>query len=506
MSGVRAFRKSFFDPEDITWVSLNARLSRYSIFQGFYDNDAYDNVHTWAANLKVQYGLYESVRAISSPGFTIGDFYKNHIWGGVLSPEAKDEGAIPIETTNKGLRDNIADLFKWSQWGKNRNIFVLKGTIYGDCGLRVVDDIARNRVYLEVVDPSMVADIEMDVFGNVRGYTLEYDIDLDDTTVTYKEIVERDGQYVVYRTYKNDSPFAYPSNVDRTGTPREEWREAYTFTPFVWLNHIPTGSIYGNSELFAGLSKFREIDNQVSMLSDQVKNTIVPQWFLTGATADSITYLKTTATKSRPEPWREKLKLLAVENDKAKFEPKLAKIDIDKVITYLKQLDDYLIRDYPELALHRFRTEGNAVSGRALRIAQMPAEAKVLERRTIYDTALKTAIQMCLSIGGMRGIYKGVNLDSYAKGDLDFEINDREVFKIDPQDQSEMNLAFWSAADKAKLAGADLEGYLRSQGWEDAEIEEVLPEEEEQPTATVPVMIQEEDDDRRDEVYTGRPG
>lgn len=505
MSGIRSFRKAWFDTEDTAWISRDARLSRYAIYQGFYDNDAYDNVHAWAANLKVQYGLYESVRAISSPGFTIGDFYKNHIWGGVLSPEAKDEGAIPIETTSKGLRDNIADIFKWSQWSKNRNVFVLKGTIYGDAGLRVIDDVARGRVYLEVVDASMVRDVELDPFGSVKAYVLEYDIDLEDTTVTYKEEVTRDGQYVVYKTYKNDSPFAYPDNIDRTGEAKQEWREAYGFVPFIWLNHIPTGSIYGNSELFAGLSKFREMDNQVSMLSDQVKNTIIPMWFLTGAKADSISFPKSLTTTSRPEPWREQLKLIAVENENAKFEPKLAKLDIDKVVSYIKQLDDYLIKDYPELALHRFRTEGNAVSGRALRIAQMPAEARVLERRTIYDAALKSALQMALSIGGLRGIYKGINLDSYAKGDLDFEINDRPVFKIDPQDQSEVDLAFWTAAAQAALAGADLKGYLKSQGWEDKKIEEVFPTEEEpEPTATVPVEIQEEVDDRREDVEPDR--
>jgi hypothetical protein len=68
----------------------------------------------------------------------------------------------------------------------------------------------------------------------------------------YREEVTRDRDMVVYQTYLDGEPYAWPGNEDATGAPRKTWRESYGFVPFVWVNHIDTGVEYGLSELHLG--------------------------------------------------------------------------------------------------------------------------------------------------------------------------------------------------------------------------------------------------------------
>ena len=111
-------------------------------------------------------------------------------------------------------------------------------------------------------------------------------------------------------------------------------------------------------------------------------------------------------------------------------------------------------------------------SGRALRTARQPVVSKVVQRRVNYEGALIAAQQMAIAIGGWRGYgeYRGFNLDSYAKGDLNHTVADRPVFAEDPLDRTEVDTAFWNAASAARKAGASLEGYLSDLGWDDERI------------------------------------
>ena len=129
-------------------------------------------------------------------------------------------------------------------------------------------------------------------------------------------------------------------------------------------------------------------------------------------------------------------------------------------------------RDYPELKFDALRV-GGEVSGRALRIARQPAETKVLQRRAGYDDGLKRALQMALSIGGLRGIFSGVNLDSFEAGGLDFEFDERGVFVTDKLDEYEEEQFFWAAAKLAKESTMPLLAYLEHMGWDDEKIAKV---------------------------------
>jgi hypothetical protein len=53
-----------------------------------------------------------------------------------------------------------------------------------------------------------------------------------------------------------------------------EWDYPYGFTPMVVFQHNNVGLDFGWSELFPGLSKFREVDDLASKLSDQIRKMV----------------------------------------------------------------------------------------------------------------------------------------------------------------------------------------------------------------------------------------
>jgi hypothetical protein len=100
------------------------------------------------------------------------------------------------------------------------------------------------------------------------------------------------------------------------------------------------------------------------------------------------------------------------------------------------------------------------------------ADDKVNERRPLYDNALVRALQMAISIGGMRGYkqFTSFNLESYQKGDLDFKIGKRPVFTKDALEDLETESMFWDVASKAKSNGMSIPLYLEKHGWEKDDI------------------------------------
>jgi hypothetical protein len=477
MAGVRAFREAFMssdvsDPDD--WAAYESRQTRYAILWAFYENTAYRNVHLWSPQMRTDYGMYKYSRNIYNPAYRLGSFWQTYLWGGGIDREAGDgktaPSALPIVTDDKTLRAAIARTWLNSNWMVKKNIVTLWGSTLGDVGLRVVDDPVRKKVYLAPVHPSTIADLEMDSFGNVKGYTLmEYRFDDDSQTdVLYTEVAGRDGDSVVYETYKGDTLYGW-NEMPAT------WSESYGFVPFVMIKHNDVGLDWGWSELFPALSKVREVDDLASKISDQVRKMVDAPFLFSGVENPKKTVRTTTSTDSgKTEPGREEIPALYGPAG-ASATPLVAQLDIAAATAHVTSILSEIERDFPELQHDIWSTGGDA-SGRALRVARQRVESKVMERRANYDNALVRAQQMAVAIGGFRGYdgFSGFGLDSYGEGKLDHRIGDRPVFAGDPLDKVELDTAFWSAADLAVKAGVPIEVYLEREGWDAATIAKIL--------------------------------
>src|SRR5688572_23394557 len=138
VAAYKAFREPgiITDPlDDREFSKFQSRQLRYAIYWSFYENDAYRNIHTWAKQYKTEYGLYKHIRNVYNPAYRLGEFWKSHLMSGALDREAEAEGALPIETENATLRLALAQLWKWSNWQVNKDIFTLYGSLFGDVAL-----------------------------------------------------------------------------------------------------------------------------------------------------------------------------------------------------------------------------------------------------------------------------------------------------------------------------------------------------------------------------------
>ena len=473
LAGLKAFKESFLSstPEkEEDFSDFDARKLRYSILWSMYEGTAYREIHTWARSYKREYALYKWLRSIRNPAHLIAEFQVSHIFGGLLDDNAGPTGAIPIITDNDALREAIADIWKWSQWGRNKDILALQGAVFGDIFIRVVDDRKKERIYLEVVHPGVVKDVTIDSYGNVKGYVIEETREHPESGIgcTYTEVVSRSGQDVVYKTYLNNSPYAWPEMDVAT------WSNAYGFVPFVQIKHVDVGLPFGWSELHPGAGRMREIDEMTSMLSDHLRKVIDPLWLMKGIDRPKQDLSSTLPTRTTPEPDREEVRALWDIKIDASAEALTTTLDITAVIEHIDKMMGSLEADYPEIRPDLV-TPGSTISGRALRIARQPMERRILQRRANYDAAVVTAQEMAISVGGYRNYYP-FNLDSYEKGDLQHHVADRPVFMEDPEDKASASKGFWEAAKLAVETGISLEYYLETQGWSEEEIENAIRE------------------------------
>jgi hypothetical protein len=483
MAGITAFREAFFASglEKYEGFSeFDARKMRYALYWAFYENTAYRNIHSWSIGYRQQQALYRYIRGIYNPSYRLSEFWRSHIWGGMLDMEAGDSvkkpSSIPIITENDKLRPAIAQLWQWSNMQIQKQIISLYGSVLGDLGLMVVDDPKREQVYIDIVHPGTIKDITLDRRGNVKGYVIEEERRHPynkDQKVTYSEIATRDGDNVVYQTLLNGVPFAWDGED-------AEWTMPYGFVPLVMLQHNNVGLDWGWSEIHSGRAKYQEVDDLASKLSDHVRKTVDAPWLFSGIDKPRNAPRVSGEAPSfdNPNPGREETPVLYGPSG-ADAKALVSNLDISATANYIQMLLSELERDYPELQMDIWST-GKDTSGRALRIARQRVETKVAERRPNYDDALVRAQQMALAIGGFRKYegFSGFGLESYAKGDLDHNIGERDFFARDELDDIETETAFWTAAEKASKSGVPLVVFLRRNGWDEEAIKELESTEE----------------------------
>ena len=464
-----AFRKPdiISDPldADAEFNEFDSRRNRYNLYWSFYENTQYiESVinNNQIKTYKKDFGLYRYIRSIYNPSYRLGEFWKAHLWGGALD-------TLPIETENEALKDAIAQIFVWSNWEINKDVTSLYGSVMGDVGIKIVDDSTKDRVYLEVVHPGTIAEVELDPFGNVKAYIIEEDREdpvNPSATVTFSEVVTRDGDKVIYRWFRDGAPF--PWNGEDT-----ELVQPYGFVPFVMIQHNNVGLDWGWSEIHPGQSKFREVDDLGSKLDDQIRKLVDPFWLFSGVQAGSGTVsvsesnLTGQAAADRPQPGREETNALYGPVG-ASATPLVAPLDIAETSNQIKSVLEEIERDFPELRDNLMMPSGE-VSGRALRLARQPVEVKVNQRRPNYDNALVRALQMAVAIGGQNNYFAGFNLASFDAGQLAFTIGNRPIFGIDPMDDLEILLAKSQVVQTLTNAGASILSAAKQAGFDDKE-------------------------------------
>jgi hypothetical protein len=479
MIAVSAFKEAYVTTNvpALDFDSFSGRVVRYDMLFAMYESTVYRNLHTWAVGHKTSYGLYKAIRNIYNPTYRLVEFWKTMIYGGLLDENAGEVGAIPIITENEGLRKAIATLWKASNWGLNKDLLTLFGASMGDVAIKVIDDPSHEEVYLEIIHPSCIKELETNSRGHVKGYVLE-DIRFDEkgNKVKFNEKVMRGtGNDVIFRTYKNDKLFAW-NGISA------DWTVPYGFVPLTFIKHTDVGRKFGWAEIHASRSKTNELDDMASKLHDYIRKAVDPVWLFNFKKPSNVLQLKnvtTSASSDSPEPIREETGALYVSDPNAKAQPLVTDlVDVEKVASEIQRVIGELERDLPELQMDIW-TVGGYTTGKALRTARQRVERKVIQRRPSYDAAMMAANGMGVAIGGWRGYsgYEGFNLESYKDGNLKHSIPaTRPIFQTDVLEGVEIKQIFWniiSVANEKKLPVAQV---LADLGWSPSRVELFMDE------------------------------
>ncbi len=445
------------------WDEYSNRLSRYDVYQQYYNNIMYHRIVNFAETLKASERLYKHARGVYNPVFRLVELYVAKIAGGGLDyKDPSNSAAFPIDTANEALLPAIARLWRDSRWQQKKSLYVRNGGKVGDSFLKVVDDVKRQQVRLEVLDPTCVRFMEKDETGAIAKIAIEYYVPdpLNSSKwVTYTEVITPER----YQTYREGVLFAYYQNL--LGDPIAEWDNDYGFVPVFHAMHRDVGMVWGANPYYASIQKVNELNDLASIVNDGGRNQVRFPVAIAGAKAQSEVSF---GSASNETPSRDALNALFLP-EKATITPIQPNISLADGLQAIDGVLKELERDFPELALHRIREGGN-LTAPGVSAAYSDAVAQIQEAMANYDATLVEAQRAALAIGGMRGYtpYQGLGLTSLLDDTLDHNIKLRPIIDDTLGKAERINLILQSAES---VAGRILLGEL---GLNETEIGEVL--------------------------------
>lgn len=480
-AGIQTYNERAFVPiEEYGWDTYEGRLHRYFHFQSYLDNTVYSRLIPYANTHRERSKLYQHTRAIYNPVKRQNNLIVSNVYQGAIDLETMTDGALPIKTDNDAVLDALRQVIKWSRLGQSLSQYVRWASLYGDCAIKVVDDKAAQKVRLELLHPGKIRECEFDEVGNVKSAIIEYER-VDDANVetmrpmrfgsaeqgqrtpyTYTEKITRDK----FETFKNGEPFAF--YTDANGNGLTEWDNEYGFVPLVVAHYDTAGTKWGVNSFYSSLRKIDEINDAASLINDQVRKSVNLMWYFAGVRQSSELSATTGAEA------KDKIPAIYAPEGSQPY-PMIGNLPINDALANLQNMLNELERDMPELALQRIR-EGSALTAPGVRTGYSDAIGNIQNARKNLDPALVSALQMATSIGGYNRYegFQSFTLDSYQRGDIDFDIRERPVIG-DSLSKQERITALQGVADKPPTIQRLI---LKELDYADSDIDEVVAETE----------------------------
>ena len=428
------------------WEIWSSRQFRYELYNNYYSNNIYSFTDRFNLIQKEAYGLYKNIRPIENPVTRLVELYVAKVYGGALNMQTLATGAIPFVLDDDRILEALKQLLIWSNFGTHKSLYIRHGSLYGDVGLKIVDDRELQQVRMEVLDPRKIKHATFNSVGDVDEIHIEYyAVEERDSKspggmpardmYLYTEIITPDS----FATYKNGSLFAYYN--DANGTPVAKWKNEYGRVPVVLAQHRNLGLNFGMNAFQPALRKIDEINDQVSLLDDNIRKHVNVLWYMAGVNKSTDLKADTTTRDQLPAVYGPA---------NSKPEAMVAQFDIAAASAQIEHLIEEVERDMPELSLHRLREKGIATAP-GVRASYSDAIDRIVEARGNYDDALIRAIKMAIGIGGYNG-YKdmeGFALDSLA--DADIYIAERPVIEDEIPKEQKIQFLITSGAPSSAV-------------------------------------------------------
>jgi hypothetical protein len=446
--------------EQVNQRAIYEMLELYYQNNGLYDVIAMSGYET---------GIWtEAMKPLGNPANRCVEYYVSTVWPGPI------EQALPIVTDNERIIEPIMQIWKWSNWGVNKQLSMRWFANLGDMFIKVPtrsnSEGRVDQVFLQLVKPNYVTDLDEDE----RGYLTYIRMDIPfikregDKTKPLTRTEVWDKLQNSFRVWEHDK--GPDEELNRLGDPIENrgiTEFGFDFIPVVHGKFRDTGEDRGVCAYMHTLDKIDELNRMITRL-----HQIMFRWNKTHLVVKANAMDPSGRPMAPPKIERSDDR----ENDEVTdsdiyFMPGVSdigalvpNIDYAAYVTEIKRQIDEIEQDLPELAYYRMRELGSQISGKAVRLLLTSAIDRALEARGNAEEALARANQMALTIGGIAGLFKDIG--TYESGDFEHAFAEREVIPVPESEQAEI-------VRTETGAGVPLVVSLRRHGWSEDQIKEV---------------------------------
>ena len=467
-----------------TIIPLRTRLNRYAVLQGYHDGTAYKGLEVWA-NYLGTWQLPPRIRLLRSHVKRGIDFYAHYLYPGELSSDGKNlpsgvENAVPLaDDTPADLALAIATFWQWTNWAIQKNILTRRTPTLGEFLVELVDKVASGKVVAELVWPGHIDDLQLDLSGNVVGYTKQYQA-LDDEGVPY-QYKRRITKERIIIWHDADEVYNQPN--------------PYGFVPACWYKHEDTGGIHGEPFVSGTQAPLDELNGLLSTANDKLRLMADSPIFVSGklqqgSISRALSKLEDQEYPGIPEdarPLRERLRMVQMNAD---FKLDTIRVDMTQIMVAVQAVLDGIHDQCPEVRFEEELREMSQLTGPGAERAL----GGILKRlRTVasgYDLNSKKLFQMAVAIGGMRAndgswadandkagrgrqltaaqqAFQPFGLESYAAGRLNFEIMPRTIVSQTEEERINIGIMKDTLAVPKQVIWRDDLGYTTAdiQAW-----------------------------------------
>lgn len=439
-AAIAEFRRVYANPQAAAGTDANdERRAAYPLLWSYYENNAFEEAGKWAA-YRSRYRLYKAIRPIYNPTRRLVDFYAGIVYQGAWTVDpahmTEPHTAIPFaEGTDRQLLGAIGQVFAWSNWQAYKGLAIRYGAALGDSMIAVVDDLARQKVYFEIIWPGNVAELERDARGNVTAYALEYDT-TDDAgrAYTYRREVDKTS----FREYAD-------------GKQIEETPNPYGFVPAVWIQHTPTSADHGEPAL-RSLGKVDELNALAASANDQALRIHSAPLMVAGDNIDLSPGTPAAVRQRNPaaanKAAADTAQTIQIITGATGARIEAATMEAGETIALMEHLIAEIEHDHPEITMFTQLRGMSQVTGPAAERMFGDVATLVDAARAQYDRGTIALCQMAAAIGGWRlatgawpagtrqqQLFAGFDLDSYAAGALDLTIQPRPLIPMTEEER-----------------------------------------------------------------------
>lgn len=419
----------------------------------------------------------EAMRGIKNPAFRAVEFYAAHIWPGAL-PEA-----LPIVAENRQLEPAILQLWRWSNWGAQKQPTARKYAMLGDWFemVRTTGDfvpIEERRIWFQRIEPRHVTDFRKDDRGFLTY--IRIDVPMADTdsagaiTDRWSHVEVWDKALGTRRVWRHLGESVNATIETLTGLQTTETIEELTGVDFIPIVHAPfrdVGDARGVGCFVPAIDKIDEVNRVATRLHQMGFRNMRNLWvsMRTGLDAanrplpaaqlgpvmTAINSIRGGTMYTKEGQVKQSVDETVIDlpgaTDLKSLVPQLAYADLLEVV---REAMHEIEADLPEIQWYRLNEEGTALSGRAIRLKMAPAAQRVEEARGNAETALVRLDQMALSMGQAIGLW--ADAGSYDAGDFEHSFAERDVFPLTDIDRAEADRARAQAVQGYTSAGVPL--------------------------------------------------